>query len=142
MIAGAPCVELFAGSGTLSIAIAPRVSRFVAVEQSAEAAEALRHNLAARRLDAAVKVADANDFRLPRAATVVLDPPRAGAAGACARIAEARPERVLYVSCNPATLARDAAALAAHGYRARSVALFDLFPHTSHVETLMRLERG
>jgi 23S rRNA (uracil1939-C5)-methyltransferase len=137
-------VELFAGSGTLTVAARPHAERYVAVEQSPEAAAALRENLAARALgDTRVHTADAETFALPgETTTVLLDPPRGGAAGACAQIARARARQVVYVSCNPATLARDAAALAAAGYRLASLDVFQLFPQTSQVETIAVLVRG
>jgi 23S rRNA (uracil1939-C5)-methyltransferase len=72
---------------------------------------------------------------------VVLDPPRVGAKGIETDLAALGAERILYVSCNPATLARDLAALAKHGYKLRRVQPIDLFPQTFHVETLAVLER-
>jgi 23S rRNA (uracil1939-C5)-methyltransferase len=71
---------------------------------------------------------------------IVLDPPRTGAAEAIAGIARAAPRVVIYVSCDPATLARDAARLT--GYRAADAWPFDLMPQTAHVEIVMRLERA
>jgi 23S rRNA (uracil1939-C5)-methyltransferase len=72
---------------------------------------------------------------------VVLDPPRAGAGeDACRLLLKIAPQRIVYVSCDPTTLARDLAVLC-QGYRVDSVDLFDLFPQTSHVETVVVLER-
>jgi 23S rRNA (uracil1939-C5)-methyltransferase len=70
---------------------------------------------------------------------VVLDPPRAGAGDAIAALAALGAPRMLYVSCDPATLARDVRTLAAHGYRARRVQPVDLFPQTYHVESVSEL---
>jgi 23S rRNA (uracil1939-C5)-methyltransferase len=142
---GARLVELFAGSGTLTVALG-RGRRtgepYLAVEQAPEAVAVLRENLAARQLAIKVREADANAIAIPPAThTVVLDPPRAGAAGACAAIAAARPREVVYVSCNPATLARDLPVLHAAGLRPSHVELFDLFPQTAHQECVVRLER-
>lgn len=138
---GGLTIELFAGSGTLTVAALPHAERYIAVEQHEAAAEALRENLRARDMKAKIVVADANDYDLKRPlATVVLDPPRAGAAGACAKIAAARPRQIVYVSCNPATLARDLGALT--GYRVKELEIVELFPQTSHVETIARLERA
>ncbi len=75
-----------------------------------------------------------------RAEAIVLDPPRAGAAEAIAGIAKLRPRTVVYVSCDPATLARDAAKLVAAGYRAERAWPIDLMPQTAHVEVVMRLQ--
>ncbi|HEU5358605.1 MAG TPA: hypothetical protein VFU45_05785, partial [Gemmatimonadales bacterium] len=78
--------------------------------------------------------------RLPRPAVVVTNPPRVGMEpAAVAAIAAARPRRIVYVSCDPATLARDVARLGT-GYRVRSIRAFDLFPQTAHVETVLVLE--
>ena len=139
-------VELFAGSGTLTVALAgtrAAAEPYLAVEQAPEAVAALRENVKARSLPVKARQADANTFVIPPSThTVVLDPPRAGAAGACAAIATARPRQVIYVSCNPATLARDLSVLVAAGLRPTDFELFDLFPQTAHVECVLRLQRG
>jgi 23S rRNA (uracil1939-C5)-methyltransferase len=72
---------------------------------------------------------------------IVLDPPRAGAKGIEHDLALLGGERILYVSCNPTTLARDVAGLAQHGYTLENVQPIDLFPHTFHVETVAVLRR-
>jgi 23S rRNA (uracil1939-C5)-methyltransferase len=135
-------VELFAGSGTLTVAAAVDCGRYEAVEQVEEAAQALRDNLSARGIDARVVAADANERAIsPATHTVILDPPRSGAPGAIERIVAARPHHVVYVSCNPNTLARDLTVLQAAGYRVRSIDGFELFPQTSHLEAVVHLER-
>jgi 23S rRNA (uracil1939-C5)-methyltransferase len=74
---------------------------------------------------------------------LILDPPRAGAGGkVMRRIARATPERIVYVSCNPTTLARDLVELAPFGYQVTAVQPIDLFPQTYHVETVVALDRG
>jgi 23S rRNA (uracil1939-C5)-methyltransferase len=74
---------------------------------------------------------------------VVLDPPRAGLApGAAQRLAQIAPRRITYVSCEPPTLARDLAVLREGGYEISSVELFDLFPQTFHMETVVRLHQS
>jgi len=139
-------VELFAGSGTLTVALAPRSpasAPYLAVEQDEHAVSTLRDNMTERELQVRVRQADANDVAISSSTvTAVLDPPRAGAAGACRAIAEARPRQVIYVSCNPATLARDLTTLSEAGYAPSDVELFELFPQTSHVETVVRLVRS
>lgn len=78
----------------------------------------------------------------PRADVVVLDPPRKGAGAAVVgAIAAAGPERVVYVACDPAALARDVATFDGHGYRLRALRAFDAFPMTQHVECIALLER-
>lgn len=128
--------ELFSGSGTFSVGLA-RLGALSSVEQDPAAVACARQNLADRGLEAALRTGDAETLRLPGGVdTVVLDPPRTGAPGAVAAIVVARPKRVVYVACDPATLARDAATLHAGGYHLTSVRTFELFPHTSHVETV------
>jgi 23S rRNA (uracil1939-C5)-methyltransferase len=73
---------------------------------------------------------------------VIVDPPRTGLSpGAIAAVLALRAPVIVYVSCDPATLARDAARIVADGYAIASVAAFDLFPNTSHVETILELVR-
>jgi 23S rRNA (uracil1939-C5)-methyltransferase len=139
-------VELFAGSGTLSVLLARGAVSFQSVEIDAEAAATARQNLEARELAAKVTVADADAFPIPHGATVVvLDPPRTGAPGAAKAIAASAARVVVYVSCDPATLARDLGILTGGGkgrFAITDVETFELFPQTSHVETVVRLERA
>jgi 23S rRNA (uracil1939-C5)-methyltransferase len=80
--------------------------------------------------------------RLPDVAAVLLDPPRKGLERTVVdRLLACPPPRLLYLSCDPATLARDLSLLCASGYRPGSVQPIDFFPNTSHVETLAVLER-
>ncbi|MDQ3804595.1 MAG: hypothetical protein M3416_12270, partial [Acidobacteriota bacterium] len=77
---------------------------------------------------------------LPRPDFLLLDPPRAGAEPEALRaILELRPARLSYVSCDPATLARDLHALTSAGYKISSLRAFDMFPQTHHVETVVHL---
>lgn len=134
-------VELFAGSGTLSILLAPLADRFVAVESQDDSARAARENLEARGLSAKVVRADAGAFDPGRADVVVLDPPRTGARSAAERIAASPARAVVYVACEPTTMARDVATLVAGGFTVTDVETVEIFPQTSHVETLVRLAR-
>ncbi len=79
--------------------------------------------------------------RRERFTKIVLDPPRPGAPGIQADLAALGAEKVLYLSCNPATLARDLSALSKHGYKLKWAQPVDLFPHTFHVETLALMAR-
>jgi 23S rRNA (uracil1939-C5)-methyltransferase len=73
---------------------------------------------------------------------VLLDPPRSGAAEVLPAVAQLAPERIVYVACGPATLARDAGSLVhEHGYRLNSAGVMDMFPHTAHVESMAVFER-
>lgn len=155
-VAGQHVVELFAGSGTLSVLLAPGAASFLGVEQVEPAVRAARENFATRGLTGKFVAADAETHPVPpRADVVVLDPPRTGARAAARAIAAARPRRVVYVSCDVATLARDLAVLcggpgAGQGaaparsgpFVVESIDLFELFPQTSHVEVVVRLGRA
>jgi 23S rRNA (uracil1939-C5)-methyltransferase len=145
--AGTRALELFAGAGLLSVGLAGRFRELLAVEADAAAARDLRANLR-RAGHGHARVARARAERVlergvaPAPDVVVLDPPRAGLApGAAARLAETGAPRIVYLSCDPATLARDARALVAGGMRLARLAGYDLFPQTAHVEALAVFER-
>ncbi len=141
-LGAAPVVELFSGAGNFTVALAAHTSKLVAIESDLAACEAARDNLAVRGLKAKVTNADASKLPLARGLRlVVLDPPRTGAREACIAIVASRAQHVLYVSCDPPTLGRDLAILEAGGYSPRSIDLFELFPQTSHVETVVLLSR-
>ncbi|MFO0590795.1 MAG: class I SAM-dependent RNA methyltransferase [Polyangiaceae bacterium] len=134
-------VELFAGSGTLSILLAPLAKRFVAVESVEPAVVCARKNLEARGLAGKVVLADASEHDPGHADVVVLDPPRTGARAAAQKIAASSTKAVVYVGCDPTTAARDAATLVAAGFTITDVEIVEIFPQTSHIETLIRLAR-
>jgi 23S rRNA (uracil1939-C5)-methyltransferase len=141
--ANRPVVELFAGSGNFTVLLARHATALVAVEADARAASAARANLASRGLRARVVEGDADTFEWPAATrTVVLDPPRVGAASAIRRLASSKVRRVVYVSCDATTLARDVETLVRAGFGLARVELFEMFPHTSHVECVIALERA
>lgn len=139
-----PCVELFAGAGNLTVLLA-RDREVVAVERDKAACAAARANLEARGLSVRVVEADAHAYPIPKStALVVLDPPREGARAVARALADrapsGRPRAILYVACDPPTLARDVKDLVAAGYAVRAIETFEMFPHTSHVETVIVLE--
>jgi 23S rRNA (uracil1939-C5)-methyltransferase len=135
-------VELFAGSGTLSILLARDVASFNGIEIDEAAAECARQNFKARAIEGKFTVADADAFVIPpRAEIVVLDPPRSGAPGAVKAIVASSARAVVYVACDPPTLGRDLGALLRAGFVVTHVETFELFPQTSHVETVVRLVR-
>jgi 23S rRNA (uracil1939-C5)-methyltransferase len=133
-------VELYAGAGNLTVMLAPGRESVRAVESDEAACEAARRNLRARSLEGKITCADASTFDIPTADLVVLDPPRTGAREVVERLVAHPVARVVYVSCDRATLARDLALLDAR-YAVKSVDVFEMFPHTSHAETVVALER-
>jgi len=140
---GLAVFELFSGSGTLSVAIARGARTFTSVEEDSEAVACARQNFEARGLTGKLRVGNAEETELPaQLDMVVLDPPRAGAPGAVRAIVKAKPKRVVYVSCDPPTLARDLKTLVAGGYALEAVETVELFPQTSHVETIVALGRA
>lgn len=140
---GPHILELFSGSGTLSVLLARRAASFTGVELDAEATACARENFALRGLGAKHIAADANAFGIPpRAEIIVLDPPRTGALGAARSIAESHARVVVYAACDPATLARDIALLHGAGFMPTHIETLELFPQTSHVETIVRLAKG
>lgn len=143
-IAGRPTLELFAGSGNITVMLARETEQLETVEQESAAVEAARENLGRRSLAAKLRVGDADAVRVRDVVkVVVLDPPRAGAAGAVTRIVASKARRVVMVSCDPATLARDASLLRREGgFELQRVDAFEMFPHTSHVETVAVFVRG
>jgi 23S rRNA (uracil1939-C5)-methyltransferase len=137
-------LELYAGHGNFTLGLAAKARAVVAVESDRRAAETCRQNARERGLaNVRVRAEDAAKVAAEKASfdVVVLDPPRAGAKDALAGIAAAKPARIVYVSCDPATLRRDLGLLLGLGYRASHARGFDMFPHTPHVETVVRLER-
>lgn len=135
-------LELFSGSGNLTIALAAPAANLLAIEQDEAAADACRENLKARGLAGTVRTADAEAFRPKhRPDVVVLDPPRSGAPGAVKRIIRAEIPEVVYVSCDPPTLRRDVAALCEKDWRVTDAIALDMFPQTAHMECVVRLER-
>jgi 23S rRNA (uracil1939-C5)-methyltransferase len=139
--AGERALDLYCGAGNFTLPLARRGVVVHGVERdpvavAAARANAARHGLDAATFEAAV-VAEALARARPGAAdAVVLDPPRRGAREALPALVRLRPRRILYVSCDPATLARDARALAHAGYHIGRVQPVDLFPQTYHVESV------
>ena len=140
-------VDAYCGVGTISLLLAAQAGRVTGVEAVPEAVENARHNAAANGVSNAAFLCGAVEEVLPRLGqpvdALVLDPPRKGCdARALDAIAQSGAGRVVYVSCNPATLARDCARLAAHGFRLAAATPVDMFPHTGHVETVVLLSKG
>jgi 23S rRNA (uracil1939-C5)-methyltransferase len=139
--AGRTVVELYAGMGNLTVPLARRAARVVAVERDPAAARAAEENLRRAGLTAEVRAGEAEAEPLPKADVLVLDPPRTGARDALGRALGTGAERIVYVSCDPVTLGRDVATLRDAGYEVDHAMAFDMFPHTAHVEAVVRLRR-
>jgi tRNA/tmRNA/rRNA uracil-C5-methylase (TrmA/RlmC/RlmD family) len=140
---GVRAVDLFAGGGAIAFHLAPRYDEVVAVEVASESVARGRRD--ARRLgleSVRFERVDAKRFELPDADTIVVDPPRAGLSSELrTRIDATGAGSLLYLSCDVATWARDAADFAAKGWRLRTVRPYDFQPHTHHLEVLSAFER-
>jgi 23S rRNA (uracil1939-C5)-methyltransferase len=143
--------DLFCGVGNFSLALARRGAQVSGVEGSRELVERARENAARNGLADLASFRAGDLFRdarallasLPPLHKLLIDPPRDGAHALVEALGEQLPARILYVSCNPATLARDAGILQHHkGYRLKVAGVVNMFPHTSHVESLALFERG
>ena len=141
---GGVALELYGGVGLFSRALGEKFQRVVVVESNPQAAADLAANVAgASNIEArAAGVEECLRSSPEKCDAVVLDPPRTGlGAGVIEQLIELAPPRVVYLSCDPATLARDLQRLLP-AYRLASLELIDLFPQTFHIEALARLERA
>lgn len=137
-------LDLFCGLGNFSLPLARRAGAVVGVEGEASLVDRARDN--ARRNGLGNLEFHATDLTGDLSAELwygkgfnklLLDPPRSGAAVVVENLPKPHPERIVYVSCDPATLARDAGTLVnIHGYRLVSAGVMDMFPHTAHVESI------
>lgn len=135
-----PVGDWYAGAGNFTVALA-RDHEVTACESSAEAVTLLRENLRARKLKATVLENSAAEADIPpRIETLVLDPPRTGARDVVLKL-PARVQNVIYVSCDAASFARDVRDLEARGFVMKQLDLFEMFPQTSHVETVALFAR-
>ncbi|MBY5925522.1 MULTISPECIES: 23S rRNA (uracil(1939)-C(5))-methyltransferase RlmD [Halomonas] len=143
-----PLLDLFAGIGNFSLPLAAAGYQVAAWEGAAQMVERLRDNAQRVGVDVAADQANLHDqtqverlLQDPSIGVVVLDPPRDGAEALCRALAKSTVPRVLYIACDPSTLSRDTAHLLQGGYRLRRVAMADMFVHTSHLESMVLLER-
>ena len=142
--------DLFCGLGNFSLALARRGARVVGVEGNGSLVQRAMANAAANGLTALTRFVAADLFEdagatlenLGRFDKMLIDPPRDGAVEVVKALAEEAPRCIAYVSCNPATLARDAALLVhTKGYTLRAAGIINMFPHTAHVESIALFER-
>lgn len=143
-------LDLFCGLGNFSLPLAKSAARVIGVEGSDTMVERASMNAVANNIDnvkflCANLDADGvlNNEIYSGVNKLLLDPPRTGALAIVKQIDTIAPERIVYVSCNPVTLARDADVLIhQHGYRLISAGVMDMFPHTSHVESIAIFVQG
>ncbi|MFY9398443.1 MAG: class I SAM-dependent RNA methyltransferase [Desulfomonilia bacterium] len=141
-------LDLYSGSGNFSIPLSFAAPEVVAIERSPRLASLgktvakknLARNVRFLAMDALKAVTSIRDESL-EFDTVVMDPPREGAKEVAQLIPELGASRVVYISCNPSTLARDLAVMCGAGFFLKSIRLFDMFPQTYHIESVAYLER-
>lgn len=139
--------DLFCGVGNFSLPLARRAASVIGVEQAPAMVERLQANAVAAGLNNVVAVcADLSGglagLAGERFDAVLLDPPRRGAQAVAAAIGRLQARRIVCVSCDPATLGRDAALITAQGYALRKACIADMFAQTAHTESLVLFERG
>ncbi len=139
-------LDLYSGIGTFSIRVAKGAGKVIAVESSRVSVKAGKSNANINRVqNVAFVEADVENFLTSvseRIDKVILDPPREGAGiKVMRRLLDIRPTRIVYVSCEPSTLARDLKVLVEEGYSIEKIQPFDMFPHTFHIETVVTLSR-
>jgi 23S rRNA (uracil1939-C5)-methyltransferase len=147
---GDAVLDLFCGLGNFTLPLARRAGQVQGVEGDAVLVSKARANAARNGIDNA-EFAVSNLFEPQAFGTwadrrydlVLLDPPRAGGAELLTRMGHWRPRRVVYISCHPGSLARDAGILVAeHGFTLTAAGVMDMFPHTTHVESIAVFERS
>jgi 23S rRNA (uracil1939-C5)-methyltransferase len=142
---GERVADLFCGIGNFTLPIAARGADVIGFEGSAPLVERARRNATLNRLVAQFEVADLFQPRLEpfgRFDKLLIDPPREGAISIVHALPEAWPRRIVYVSCDAATLARDAGVLVNDkGFRLEAAGVVNMFPHTAHVESVAVFNR-
>ncbi len=141
-------LELYSGTGNLSLPAARRAGEIVAVDGNPQSIRNGKENGRLNRIENIRWVCSDVPKAVRRLVTdqeqfskIILNPPRSGAKGLEHELASLNADKILYVSCNPPTLARDLSALSKKGYRLTRVRPIDLFPHTFHVEVLSEMVR-
>ncbi|MET0355628.1 MAG: 23S rRNA (uracil(1939)-C(5))-methyltransferase RlmD, partial [Cellvibrio sp.] len=142
-------LDLFCGIGNFTLPLARKCAEVIGIEAVESMVERGRENAARLGIENAQFIAanllTLTEHRLHQTCgkidAVLLDPPRDGAKEIVAKLSQLSPGRIVYVSCNPATLARDAKVLLSAGYQLDSVGVLDMFPHTAHVESMALFTR-
>ena len=142
-------LDVYCGAGTISLMMAEHCRQVTGIEVVPAAIQNAKRNALQNHIRNAVFYEGKAEDLLPRMVregnrpdVIVVDPPRKGLESQVVdAITQSSPSRLVYVSCNPATLARDAALLAQHGYEIARIQPIDMFPYTSHVETVVQLSQ-
>jgi 23S rRNA (uracil1939-C5)-methyltransferase len=139
-------LDAYCGVGSIALNIAAQAAKVIGIEANEQAVEDARHNAELNHIDNCEFIAglceEVLKDRKYEFDAVVLDPPRAGLKKEVIQaLIEAEPERIVYVSCNPSTLARDLKLLTADKYSVSQIQPLDMFPRTSHVETVVLITR-
>lgn len=143
-------LDLFCGLGNFSLPLAPHLKQVIGVEGSLAMVERARNNAALNGLsntefhcaDLSQPITASAWFRQGRADLILLDPPRSGAAELLPQLLQLKPEKLLYIACSPAALVRDTVAILAAGYQLQRFSVLDMFPNTSHIESMALFERN
>lgn len=141
-------LDLYCGTGSIGLYLADCVREVIGIEINKQAIENARDNAEMNNITNARFYAQAAErveyarLNISRPLIVVLDPPRQGcASGLIEKVKTLIPEHIIYISCNPATLARDVRAFVMEGYNFKSITPVDMFPWTGHVETVVLMSR-
>lgn len=135
-------LDAFCGIGNFSLPLARTAAHVIGIEASEESVTRAIHNAEQNGINNAVFIAQdlfAESLEISGFQSinkVLLDPPRSGAESLCKKLASHKVERLVYVSCNPVSLARDAKILVESGYKFAGAGVIDMFPHTTHVESI------
>jgi len=147
---GETIIDAYCGTGTIGLIASKSVEKVIGVEINADAVKDAKENAKLNSIkNAEFYTADAGKFMTELSGekaqidTVIMDPARAGADGPfLSSLVKLSPKKVVYVSCNPETLARDLRYLVKHGYKVKKIQPVDMFPHTEHVESVVLMSRG
>jgi len=143
-------IDLYCGTGNLSLPLAQQYGTVIGIEGLPELVKGAEENARINNItNAEFAVADLScSVGLPSAYSsrdpvdlVLLDPPRNGAAGVMPWVAKTKAKQIIYISCHPATMIRDANVLADAGYKIAAAGVMDMFPHTSHIEAMALFEK-
>ena len=131
-------LDLFSGAGNFSLPLAKNGVRVTLIEAHPTATKDARKTAKKLDLDADIRTSSAEDYRAGEAFfdVAILDPPRKGGGAVLDQVLTTRPRAVVLISCNPHSLAGDLKTAARHGYSMESVRLYEMFPHTDHVEAM------